>query len=33
MGLALILALIMREKPLSEQLVEVARGRAGIPEY
>jgi hypothetical protein len=33
MALALILALAMREKPLSEEMIEVAKGEADIPEY
>jgi EmrB/QacA subfamily drug resistance transporter len=33
MGLALILALIMPEKPLSEEMIEVAAGKAEVPEY
>lgn len=33
MGLALVLALVMREKPLSEEMTEVAAGKAEVPEY
>ncbi len=33
MALALVLALAMREKPLSEEMIEVAKGEAEIPEY
>jgi EmrB/QacA subfamily drug resistance transporter len=33
MGLALILAVIMPEKPLSEEMTEVAAGQAEVPEY
>ena len=33
MVLALILAVIMREPPLSEQMREVAAGTADVPEY
>jgi hypothetical protein len=33
MALALLLALAMREKPLSEEMIEVAKGEAEIPEY
>jgi EmrB/QacA subfamily drug resistance transporter len=33
MGLALILALVMREKPLSQDMIEVAQGNAEVPEY
>jgi EmrB/QacA subfamily drug resistance transporter len=33
MALALVLALVMREKPLSEEMAEVARGEAEVPEY
>ncbi len=33
MALALVLALLMREKPLSEEMIEVARGEAEVPEY
>jgi len=33
MGLALVLALVMREKPLSEEMIEVAQGTAEAPEY
>jgi hypothetical protein len=33
MGLALILALVMREKPLSQEMIEVAQGNAEVPEY
>jgi hypothetical protein len=32
-GLALILALVIPEKPLSEELIEVAQGRAEAPGY
>jgi hypothetical protein len=33
MGLALILAVIMPERPLSEEMIEVAAGHAEVPEY
>ena len=33
MVLALVLALIMPEKPLSEEMIEVAAGKAEVPEY
>jgi hypothetical protein len=33
MVLALILALVMPEKPLSEEMIEVAEGKAEVPEY
>jgi preprotein translocase subunit SecG len=33
MALALILALLMPEKPLSEEMIEVAEGKAEVPEY
>jgi EmrB/QacA subfamily drug resistance transporter len=33
MALALVLALAMREKPLSEEMIEVAKGEAEVPEY
>jgi EmrB/QacA subfamily drug resistance transporter len=33
MALALVLALAMREKPLSEEMMEVAQGKAEVPEY
>jgi EmrB/QacA subfamily drug resistance transporter len=33
MALALILAVIMREKPLSEEMIEVAEGKVEVPEY
>ena len=33
MVLALVLALLMREKPLSEEMIEVVEGRAEVPEY
>jgi MFS family permease len=33
MGLALILAVIMPERPLSEEVTEVAAGHAEVPEY
>ena len=29
----LVLALIMREKPLSEEIAEIAAGKAEAPEY
>jgi len=32
-GLALVLAVIMPEKPLSEEMIEVAAGKAEVPEY
>jgi hypothetical protein len=31
--LALVLALTMPEKPLSEEMTEEARGKAGVPGY
>jgi MFS family permease len=33
MALAFVLALVMPEKPLSEEMAEVARGEAEVPEY
>jgi hypothetical protein len=33
MGLALILAVIMPERPLPEEMAEVAAGHAEVPEY
>jgi EmrB/QacA subfamily drug resistance transporter len=33
MALALVLALVMPEKPLSEEMIEVAEGKAEVPEY
>ena len=33
MALALVLTLVMREKPLSEEMIEVVEGRAEVPEY
>jgi hypothetical protein len=33
MGLSLVLALAMREKPLSEEMIKVADGKAEVPEY
>jgi MFS family permease len=33
MALALILALVMPEKPLSEEMIEVAEGKSEAPEY
>ena len=33
MVLALVLALVMRERPLSEEMIEVAAGQAEVPEY
>ncbi len=33
MALALILALVMPEKPLSEEMVQVAEGKVEVPEY
>jgi hypothetical protein len=32
-GLALVLAVIMPEKPLSEEMIDVAAGKAEVPEY
>jgi hypothetical protein len=32
-GVALILALLLKEKPLSAEMVEVAGGRGDVPEY
>ena len=33
MAVALVLALVMREKPLSKEIVEIAEGKAEAPEY
>ena len=33
MALALILAVVMREKPLSDEMIEVAEGKVEVPEY
>jgi MFS family permease len=33
MGLALVLGLIMKEKPLSEEMMEVVEGKVEVPEY
>jgi hypothetical protein len=33
MALALVLAVVMRDKPLSEEMIEVATGKAEAPEY
>jgi hypothetical protein len=33
MGIALVLALAMKEKPLSEEMREVAAGRVEVAEY
>jgi EmrB/QacA subfamily drug resistance transporter len=33
MGLSLVFAVAMREKPLSEAMIEVAEGKAEVPEY
>jgi hypothetical protein len=33
MGLSLVLGLVMREKPLSEEMIDVAEGKVGVPEY
>jgi MFS family permease len=33
MALALVLALVMPEKPLSEEMIEVAEGKVEVPEY
>jgi len=33
MGVALVLSLLLREKPLSEQMVAVAAGEVDVPEY
>jgi sugar phosphate permease len=33
MVLSFILALLLREKPLSDEMVEVAQGKAEVPEY
>lgn len=33
MGRALVLAVIMPEKPLSREMIEVAVGKAEVPEY
>jgi MFS family permease len=33
MALSLVLALVMREKPLSEEMLQVAEGKVEVPEY
>jgi hypothetical protein len=33
MAVSLVLALVMREKPLSEEMREIAEGKAEAPEY
>ena len=33
LALALVLALVMREKPLSEEMIEVVEGKVEVPEY
>jgi hypothetical protein len=33
MALALVLALVMPEKPLSEEMIQVAEGKVEVPEY
>ncbi len=33
MILALLLAVVLPEKPLSEEMIEVAAGKAEVPEY
>ena len=33
MAVALVLALVMREKPLSQEMIEIAQGKAEAPEY
>jgi hypothetical protein len=33
MAVALIIALVMPEKPLSEEMIEVAEGKVEVPEY
>ena len=33
MALSLVLAIIMREKPLSEEMLQIAEGKAEAPEY
>jgi EmrB/QacA subfamily drug resistance transporter len=33
MALSLILAIVMRERPLTEEMIEVAQGRTDVPEY
>jgi MFS family permease len=33
MGLAFVLALVMPEKPLSTEMIEVAEGKVEVPEY
>ncbi len=33
MALALVLALVMPEKPLSEEMIAVAEGKVEVPEY
>jgi hypothetical protein len=32
-GLSLVLGLVMREKPLSEEMIDVAEGKVEVPEY
>lgn len=33
MGVALLLALFLQEKPLSAEMIEIAEGRVDVPEY
>jgi hypothetical protein len=33
MGLALVLTLLMREKPLSAEMMKTAEGKVDVPEY
>jgi hypothetical protein len=33
MGICLVLALIMKEKPRSEEMIQVAEGNADVPEH
>ncbi len=33
MAIALVLALVMKEKPLSEEMIEVAAGKVEVAEY
>jgi hypothetical protein len=33
LGLALLLALVMREQPLSDEMIEVAAGKVEVAEY
>jgi hypothetical protein len=33
MAVALVLALVMKEKPLSEEMIDVAAGKVDVAEY